>query len=362
MAAELPDVAFVADNLEAGGAERQLTYMVRVLRDRGARVHVFTLVPEGTFAAEIRACGAGLSWIGSGTSRLARLVRLVQGARAFRPDVVQSAHFHTNLYAAAAGRVLRVPSVGAVRSSLRLSLDRLGRLGRLSVRAPTLVAANSRAAMEEARAIGIGSSSVVVLRNVVDTDAFSPDPNPSEADGFTACWVGNANPLKRHDLVVEAFARAFRGDRDTRLVIQGRGGLRPETREELARRGVNGQAEIVAPGNPVATYRRADVLILASDVEGTPNTVLEAMACGVPTVATAVGDVPELLRDGSGVVVRPGDTDGLARALASLRADRERRRDMGRTARRRATRFALPTLAGALGGLYGQAGVRGHGS
>jgi glycosyltransferase involved in cell wall biosynthesis len=363
MAGELPDVAFVADNLEAGGAERQLTYMVRVLRERGARVHVYTLVPEGTFAAEIRARGAGVSSIGaSGTSHLTRLARLVRAGRAFRPGVVQSAHFHTNLYAAAAGRLLRVPSIGAVRSSLRLSVDRLGRFGRLSIRAPTVVAANSRAAVEEAGALGLDPSRFVVLRNVVDTDAFSPAPVTSGTGAFTVCWVGNANPLKRHDLVVEAFARAFSGDPDAQLVIHGRGGLRPEIQVELARQGVNGQAEIVTPGHPASTLRRADALVLASDAEGTPNVVLEAMACGVPVVATAVGDVPELLRGGCGMVVSPGDVDGLARALASLRHDRERRLVMGGIARRRAEQFDLPGLADNLRRLYRQAGVREHGS
>lgn len=360
MAGPLPDVAFVADNLEAGGAERQLTYMVRVLRERGARVHVFTLLAGGGFADEIHARGAGVSAIGpSGTSHLTRLVRLVRTGRAFAPGVIQSAHFHTNLYAAALGRLLRVPSVGAVRSSLGLSVERLGRLGRLSVRAPTLVAANSHAAVEEANALGLDPGQFVVLPNVVDTDMFSPAPVARKAGTFTVCWVGNANPKKRHDLVVEAFARAFSGDPDARLVIHGRGGLGPEIQAELARQRVNGQAEVVAPGDPVPTYRGADVLVLASDVEGTPNTVLEAMACGIPVVATAVGDVPELLRDGSGVVVRPGDVDGLARALASLRRDRQRRLDMGATARRRAEQdFAIPSLAGSLGHVYRQAGVR----
>lgn len=360
MGGALPDVAFVADNLGGGGAERQLTYMVRALRERGARVHVFTLVPEGAYAEEIRARGAGVSSIGpSGTTHLTRLVRLVRAGRAFSPDVVQSAHFHTNLYTAAAGRLLRVPSIGAVRSSLRLSVERLGRFGRLSVRAPKLVAANSHAAVAEAGPLGLDPGRFVVLPNVVDTDAFSPDPHAGETDGFTVCWVGNANPKKRHDLVVEAFARAFAGDPDARLVIHGRGGLGPGIRAELARQGVNGQAEVVAPGDPAPTYRRADVLILASDVEGTPNTVLEAMACGVPVVATAVGDVPELLRGGSGVVVTPGDVDGLARALASVRGDRERRLEMGRAARRRAEHdFALAGLAGHLGRVYRRAGVR----
>jgi glycosyltransferase involved in cell wall biosynthesis len=354
MSRTMPDVAFVADSLAIGGAERQLTYMVRVLRDAGSRVHVFTLAEHGAFADDVRACGADVTSIGpSGTSHVKRLVRLVHGARAFTPAIVQSAHFHTNIYAAVVGWILRVPSIGAVRNSMTFSLERVPRFGRLSLRLPTVVAANSRAAITESGRLGFDAGSFALLPNVVDTEVFAPASAFVSAAELTVCWVGTSKPEKRADLVTRAFVRAFSDTADARLVVHGGERWHGEIRAEAAAAGLTDHVELLAAGDPLPTYRRSDVLVLPSDVEGTPNVVLEAMACGLAVVATAVGDVPELLDGGRGVLVPPNDPDALALALRQLRDDPDRRLELGRAARRRVEESrSLPGLRPALEQLY----------
>ena len=81
-------------------------------------------------------------------------------------------------------------------------------------------------------------------------------------------------------------------------------------------------------------YRRADVCVLSSDFEGTPNVLFEAMASGLPVVATKVGDVPAIVLQGeTGFVVERDDLDGLTAALAELVRNEPRRIEMGRRAR-----------------------------
>jgi glycosyltransferase involved in cell wall biosynthesis len=92
---------------------------------------------------------------------------------------------------------------------------------------------------------------------------------------------------------------------------------------------------------------QAGLLALSSITEALPNVVLEAMAAGLPVVATRVGGVPELVRPGrTGWLVNPGDAPGLAAAMSQLLADPETRQAMGREARRRAQQeFSLETMA-----------------
>jgi len=86
--------------------------------------------------------------------------------------------------------------------------------------------------------------------------------------------------------------------------------------------------------DPAPLYRKADVFVLTSDHEGTPNVILEAMACGLPVVATAVGGVPDLVQDGvTGFLCAPRDTAGIVAALARLAGDPVLRREMGERAR-----------------------------
>lgn len=100
--------------------------------------------------------------------------------------------------------------------------------------------------------------------------------------------------------------------------------------------------------------RSADVFVLPSFLEGQPIAILEAMASGLPVVASAIGAVPDLIRDGvEGRIVEPGDVAGLASALGELVQDPSARREMGRAARRRAEEHhGLESLSARLAKIY----------
>jgi glycosyltransferase involved in cell wall biosynthesis len=107
-------------------------------------------------------------------------------------------------------------------------------------------------------------------------------------------------------------------------------------------------------------YRDSDVYVLTSDYEGTPNVVLEAMACGLPVLSTAVGDVPALIEDGrTGFLVQPGDQAALDRTLGRLVADEGLRRQIGAAARDWVLEHRSPaSLPGHLARLYNRALAR----
>src|SRR5262245_54420855 len=140
-------VCFIAGTLGQGGAERQLFYILRALVESGAEPSVLSLGRNEFWEARIRSLGVPTEWVGRRTSRLARLGTVIAAVRGRRPDVVQSAHFYVNLYTVLAARAAGAREVGAIRSNVLWEVADVGRLGRLSLRAPRTVAANSHAAI-----------------------------------------------------------------------------------------------------------------------------------------------------------------------------------------------------------------------
>ncbi|MBI2376272.1 MAG: glycosyltransferase [Deltaproteobacteria bacterium] len=351
-------VCFVAGTLGSGGAERQLFYMTRELKRAGADVRVLSLRKGELWQPRIEAVGVPVVWVGESESRALRMARIAREVRAFRPEILQAGHFFTNLYVASAARLVGAKDFGAIRNDVYSELRALGPLlGQASLRAPTKLIVNSRAAVENATKVGIARDRLEYLPNVVDTDVFHPierPPNPRPR----ILSVGRLERSKRHDLLIEALA-GLRNERglDFEAEIVGTGSLRGALDAQCRARGLDDRVRFLGHRDDMpAVYQAADVFVLTSDHEGTPNAVMEAMASGVAVVATAVGGVAELIHDASlGFVVAPRDRAAIASSLAVLITEPERAR-RARTAAAQAMRSrGTASAATRLGLLYGAA-------
>lgn len=149
--------------------------------------------------------------------------------------------------------------------------------------------------------------------------------------------VGRLAAEKRFDLLIDAFAALHRSRPELRLWIAGEGPLEPALRRRAAAAGLDGHCRFLGYRHDVESVLDAlDVYVQPSDREGSANAVLEAMCRHVPVVATGVGGTPELVRDGvDGLLVPPGDTVALARAIAACLEDPASAQDRARRARRR---------------------------
>lgn len=296
------NVCLVAGTLGGGGAERQLFYALQCLKDQGARPSLLAFEREGQWYRPITDLGIPIRFVGASGSRWARLFCAAKAVCMLRPRLVQSQHFYTNIYSAFSAFISQVPSIGAVRSNGTGEVAANGPiLGRLSLATPTYVAANSHFALNALKAQGWSRTRFLFFPNVVDTSGFAPSRNPPSARPFTILGIGRLEPAKRFDRFVEIVAKvAVTTKRPVRAIIAGNGVDRAklETQVNQARKQNTNISLCGAVADARELYSTADLLLLTSDREGTPNVILEAMACGLPVVATGVGGVPELVRHG----------------------------------------------------------------
>ena len=157
-------------------------------------------------------------------------------------------------------------------------------------------------------------------------------------------------PVKRHRDLIDAFARVARNHPRASLVLIGRGPLETELRDQVARQGLSDR--VVFHGEEEDMPRilpLLDAFVLASSSEGLSNAIIEAMACGLPTIATAVGGNTELVEAGlTGFLVPPCSPDQIALTMAEFLTRPGLGQAMGRHARKRAVEHF--SLAGMIAG------------
>jgi glycosyltransferase involved in cell wall biosynthesis len=350
-------ICFIAGTLGQGGAERQLFYMLKCLKESGALVNLLTLSKGEYWEGKIRELGVPVVWVGQSPSRIGRVVRIVKELRRCQPDLVQCSHFYANLYAVIASRLLGLREIGAIRGDVFGELKANGFLmGSMGLKSPRWLAANSQLAIGNALRKGVAKGRCHLLPNVVDTDHFTPMERLGKGV-VRLLFVGRLSAEKRADRFLEVLAEA-RNVCSARIqgVIVGGGPLASELRERAKGLGLGvGAVEFQGvESDMVSTYRRADILVLTSDSEGTPNVVMEASACGLPVVATRAGGTPEVVRNGeTGYLFEIGDKSGLAAALVKLACNVGLRAHLGEQGRRFVVRnHSLQVLPTHLANLY----------
>jgi len=206
--------------------------------------------------------------------------------------------------------------------------------------------------------IGISPKRITQIYNGVDTDRFRPrlGERPSvlprtfvDSESIVVGTVGRAQPVKDQATLVRAFAELVRrpGGSGLRLVVVGAGPLLDELRRLAKSLGVDEQTWFTGAADQVSEFLQTfDIFVLPSLAEGISNTILEAMATGLPIVATNVGGNVELVENGvTGSLFAPGDVATLSRLLASYAADASVRAERATAARRVAVdRFGLTTM------------------
>lgn len=222
--------------------------------------------------------------------------------------------------------------------------------------------------------VGFSAQRVVQIYNGVDARRFHASERADfvvadcpfvRPDQWLIGTVGRMQSVKNQLLLARAFALARTLDpgfaASARLVMVGDGPLRAASMQVLQESGALGQAWLPGERADVPDVMRSlDCFVLPSLAEGISNTILEAMACGLPVVATQVGGNPELVQAGrTGVLVPNDDPDAMAQALVRLWRDRAAARAMGQAGQAEvAQRFSMDAMVGAYQRLYDSQAAR----
>jgi glycosyltransferase involved in cell wall biosynthesis len=258
---------------------------------------------------------------------LAAARRLLAAGHQF--DLIDAHYLYPDGVAAALiGRALGKPVVMTARGSDVNVLPRHAVPRRLigwAARNTAAIVTVAAALKDALVALGVDARRVVVLRNGVDLELFRPRDRAQAraafgADGYCVACVANLVPLKGVDLVLRAIAATP----DATLLIAGSGPEEGTLRALAHALGIAPRVRFLGrleQRHLPDLYSAADALVLASRSEGSANVLLEAMACGTPVVASAVGGGPEIVSaPAAGLLLDERTPEALARALAALRA------------------------------------------
>ena len=365
-----PLVVHIVHRFDVGGLENGVVNLIDHMPRDAFRHMVVALTEVTDFRHRLRRddveCIALHKQPGHGAKLYPRLFRLL---RERRPAIV-----HTRNLAALEMQV----AAWAARVPLRLHGEHgrdVGDLDGTSLRHQRLrrlyapfvhryIALSQDLARYLTERVGIAPERVVKIYNGVDAERFRPaaggEPGPIPGAPFAAPghWlvgtVGRMQTVKHQPLLARAFVRALQIQpalrERLRLVLVGDGPLRAECQAVLADAGVADLAWLPGERADVPDLMRGlNAFVLPSLAEGISNTILEAMASGLPVLASAVGGNPELVADGrTGLLVPPDDVEAIAQGLLRLATDPATAQAMGRAGRAEAERrFSLDTMVAA---------------
>jgi len=347
-----PFVLHVVRSLETGGLERVVSELT-IARGVDA-TQVACLVARGAFAAKIEEHKGTVHVLSqNATSKLALASRLVHLVRELRPDVIHCHNMLSHIYGSIAAIVGgRIPTV-LTKHGPFLPTGRIGCAAqRFFFRRTRVVAVSEEIRDLLARWGPSGRAHVTYIPNGV---AVRCEATPEERYAareqlgwLPGQWiflsVSRIVAQKGLEHLITAFARVRRLQPSARLVIVGDGPMSPELQALAASLNLSGVVSFLGQRMDVSRLlSAADTFVIPSEVEGTPMALLEAMAAGLPVIASAVGAMPVVVNDGEGgVLVPPRSPEILADAMLQMMADPPHAAKTGTAARRRVVqKFSL---------------------
>ena len=262
-------------------------------------------------------------------SVLGSLRALIQS---FHPDIIETHHVKSHLLVRLCRPDDACPWIafhhGYTDEGLRMGV--YNQFDRWSLRFPTRIVTVCQPFRQQLLSRGVPGSRVTIMHNAISPDWLRSEdgensPGSAHSGEQTVLAVGRFSREKRFDDLVRAVDEVHRLRRDTavRLVLLGEGRERAAIERTIQELGLQQAVELTGHVRDVRPYyRRAQVLAISSVSEGSPNVLLEAMAAGVPVVATAVGGIPEIVSHGeTALLVKPCDPVSLAAALNQVLSD-----------------------------------------
>lgn len=346
-------VAIVLPYFGGGGAEKMVAQLAAGMDGTRFQTEVFCVYGqplENHLERMIADRGVPIHFIGKKKGfSLKAMVKLFRGLDAFRPDVV-----HTHLYACvytAPWPVLRhrawlhtfhLPPELENRRLIRRILSKI--LVRMRAMIPVAISHQNQMFLRDY--FGLTEAQIPVVYNPVELKKFT-DLKKVDNPSFTFITAGRFSEQKNQAMMLRAFAGFLKTGGDARLVLLGKGELEAQLRSLAQELGIAERVEFAGFVENVQDHlANADVFVLSSDYEALPLAVLEAMAAGLPIVATDVGGLRDIVTD-NGILLPAADLAAMTDAMVRLYSDSVLRRKMGQQSKTHAADYDISqTVAG----------------
>jgi len=369
-------VVHVITGLQVGGAEMMLVKLLGAMDRSKFDPVVISLMSGGDNRAWIEAEGIPVHdlSLGKGLPSATAILALRRLARKLKPDLIQGWMYHGNLAATLFGGF--APGKPRLIWNVRHSVNDIGqekpmtrmviRLGGGLHRAPFRIIFNSGMSLDQHIGLGYPLKKALMIPNGFDLDRFHPsreakarireefDLSPGT---FLVGMAARRHPMKGHEDFLKTAALLRTAGRDIRFVLVGRGVTfdEPVLRDLVNGSGLEGLVHLLGQREDMPSFFSGLDLLCVPSIfgEGFPNVLGEAMACGVPCVATDVGESREIVA-GTGRIVRPGEPAALAQAIGELLdLTTEARLDLGGRCRARIQEnYSLENIAERYAELY----------
>ena len=356
----------VIPSFGCGGAERMVVTLMTHLDPKRFNIAAVSLAgPEGSnLERQLAERGFSVDHLGKGPGVDLRMLQRIRNiVRKFRPDVIHSHLCLHYLFPALIGlrarphvATIHLPADGQYKQLLRP-------LAQLAFQKKVIpVAVSHEVAQWMKQSHGVRDC-LVIPNGIPVSDYQHPSVSRQvwrkehgfgDAELLFVC-VARLEKQKNHAMLLKAFAHAFQANGPGQLVLAGDGTCRPDLERQVRELHLEGKIHFLGRCTDIPELLGAsDVFVLPSQNEGNPLALMEAMAAGLPVVATAVGGVPELLEDHkSGFLVAPGDWEAMGGAMIALLGNIEMRRRMAASAAQRAVEvFSATRMAQGYTELY----------
>jgi len=353
-------------NTERGwrGGEVQTLLLSRGLMKRGHQCLV--VAPPGSpLATKSGDTGIPVQPVASrGEFDPAAVLALGRLYRRFRPDLV---HYHTS-HAITMGTLAsfvsgRIPAVASRRVSFSLSRNPLA-AWKYTHRVDRIIAV-SEGIRNHLSASGVPRDKIAVIHSAIDLDRFRQLPERQDVRRsmgidpreFVVGTVGHLARHKGHSVLVEAAGRLAAEHEALRFIIVGRGECEKALNRQIRALGLEKLFRLVGFSEEVAEILPAmDLFVLPSvSGEGSPAVLKEAMACGLPIVASAISGVEEVVHEGvEGLLVPPGDATALGAAILRLASDQSLRIQCARGGRESVRQYDVDRMVGRTEAVYSE--------
>jgi len=351
-------LAFVMTSFEPGGTERQMIELARRLDPNRWAVHVACFRARGSWFERAAEAAQSVAQFPVTSLRapsvLGHAWSFAEWCRARRIAVVHTTEIYSNIFALPAAALARVP----VRIGNRREINPDKTAAQIAMQRAAYgfahqVVANSGAAAARLELERVPRRKIAVIPNGLDVRlyaAHAPTGYPRRV-----IVVANLRPEKGHDVLIEAAANVLLRFPDTHFDVVGDGPERWRLVERTRALGIEHAFTFLGHRDDVpACLAAADIFVLPSRSEACPNGLLEAMAAGLPIVASAVGGIVELMADNrTGLLVPPDNPPALCRGICELMANPARAAQIGSAARVEAhARYSFDRMVDAFDRLY----------